>query len=334
MKSSTASHSIVGQLRGHETHAKWIEHLDGLGEITANAKLPEDQELVSVLREFDVPEEDIPAVVASRPDRTNDAEIWWLFERSVESLVRNMGGLASPPWFPSPLDVTGLDPFFFVHVFVATHPHVTAYHRLHGISKEDSRAILADLGRNIRVHRKRYGVGGLGVSFWLTLHFRGMIYQLGRLQFERSMMRGRISESLRASGVVCSPEDPVLSLHIPDFLGPLSPEECDRSIEMARRFFDGHFPDEQFEYAVCHSWLLDPQLADYLPDSSNIVQFQRRFTLADARSDADTSIVQFVFGPVPENINDLPRRSSLERAVARHLQSGNHWHGRSGWFKL
>jgi GNAT-like C-terminal domain len=80
--------------------------------------------------------------------------------------------------------------------------------------------------------------------------------------------------------------------------------------------------------------LLDPQLREYLPGSSNIVRFQQRFTLGDHEHDADTSIVQFVFGPTPANLDELPQRSSLERAVVGHLKAGRHWKGRSGWFRL
>lgn len=334
MNHDAAASSVVDQLRHHETHGKWIEHLEGFDSLTGEAQLPDDEEMRRILRELDVPTEDIPAVIASRPDRTGDAEAWWLFERSVESLVRNMGSIDLPPWFPSPLDVDRLSPYFFVHVFVAMYPRVKDYHRDRGISEEQSRAILADLGRNMRVHRKRHGEGGLGVSFWLTLHFRGMIYQLGRLQFERSRMPSRIATALGATGSTCSTDDLVLSLHIPDYLGPLTPEAIDSSIEMAREFSAQHFPDEHYEYSVCHSWLLDPQLATYLPESSNIIQFQDRFTVADEKQDADRSIVQFVFGPVPESADDLPQRTSLERAVAQHLQAGHHWYGRSGWFKL
>ncbi|HYH13449.1 MAG TPA: hypothetical protein VD789_13910, partial [Thermomicrobiales bacterium] len=156
----------------------------------------------------------------------------------------------------------------------------------------------------------------------------------GRLQFERSTMRDRIADALRGRGEDVSPSDLVLSMHIPDFLGPLTPEACGESIEMAKQFFAAHFPEDRYRYAVCHSWLLDPQLADYLPENSNIIQFQRRFELAEGANDADTSILHFVFGPAPENLDELPQRSTLERAVVTHLRNGNHWQVRSGWFPL
>jgi hypothetical protein len=46
-----------------------------------------------------------------------------------------------------------------------------------------------------------------------------------------------------------------------------------RIADLAREFFGHHFPDEPVSHFVCHSWLLDPQLVEYLPERSNIVRF-------------------------------------------------------------
>lgn len=236
--------SLFDALRKNETQAAWLAYLEGLGDPTFPVELPDDAEMADILRDFEVPEEDIPAVLASRPDPNRDPERWWLLERSVVELVSTMGSLDNPPWFPSPCTVAGLHPFFFVHVFIATLPHTRRYHRAHGIPDDIARATLADLGRNVRVNHKRYGEGGLEVSHWLMLHFRGRIYQLGRLQFERARLWERAVKSARAHGYDASSDDLALSVHIPDFLGPMTPEVCDESFAMARGFFPAHFPDE------------------------------------------------------------------------------------------
>src|SRR5699024_5951961 len=117
--------------------------------------------------------------------------------------------------------------FFYVHMFVAALPQARDYFRDRNIPESVVQETLADLGRNIRVHRKREGVGGLGVAWWLTLHFRGMIYQLGRLQFERAHLGERGSAGAAAMGIRANPDDHVLSIHIPDFSGPMTPDACD-----------------------------------------------------------------------------------------------------------
>jgi hypothetical protein len=246
-----------------------------------------------------------------------------------------MGCVEQPPRFAPLHDINDPDyRFFYVHVFVAALPYVQEYYRELGIPEEIAQATLADLGRNVRVHRKREGIGGLGVAWWLMLHFRGVIYQLGRLQFERASMGSAISEKLREQGVDVHEKTPVLSIHIPDFCGPMSPEACDDSISRAREFFATYFPDDRFEYAVCNSWLLDPTLKQHLKQDSNIVRFQDRFQLSDGTWDSTVGIMQFVFGKTPEHIQSVPQETSLQRAVVNHITSGGKWYGRGGWFRL
>jgi hypothetical protein len=222
--------------------------------------------------------------------------------------------------------------FFYVHLFVAALPHVRQYSAQRAIPEAVVQATLADLGRNLRVHRKRTGQGGLGVAWWLMLHFRGMIYQLGRLQFERARLGDRAAEEAFGIGLSLRVDNHVLSIHIPDFLGPMTPEACDASITEAHTFFSTYFPDEPVVAGVCNSWLLDPQLRDYLREDSNIRRFQDRFQLLPGAYNVNESIVQFVFGPTTEDLNTLPQRSSLERAVVAHMRAGNNWEGRTGWF--
>lgn len=332
MTTGSTNRTLLDTLRSDESHAAWLDYLERLDAPNVTIELPDEEATAAILRELEVPEDDIPAVLASRPDRERQPEAWWLLERSAAELVSTIGSLDTPPWFPSPYTVPGMNPFFFVNAFLAVLPHTRRYHREHGIPEEISRATLADLGRNVRVNRKRHGEGGLEVSHWLMLHFRGMIYQLGRLQFERTRTWGAIVEAATACGEHATPDQLALSVHIPDFMGPMTPEACDASFAMAREFFSTHFPDETYERAVCSSWLLDPHLKDYLPASSNIVRFQERFRVVEGTRDSDSLVLQFVFGPVPKDLDELPQRSSLERAVVTHLKNGGHWQFRPGWF--
>ncbi|HYH12649.1 MAG TPA: acyltransferase domain-containing protein, partial [Thermomicrobiales bacterium] len=172
------SSNVTDVLRAKPEHRAWLEYLQGLDTEVVEPFVPGEEELLGILRYLDVPEEYLQQAIAARPDPSLNPDQWWLLERCVASLVHTMGDPTPPPWFPSPMELRGLDPYFYVHVFVATLPYVRDYHRKHGVPEEITRATLADLGRNVRVHHKRYGVGGMGVAFWLMLHFRGAIYQL------------------------------------------------------------------------------------------------------------------------------------------------------------
>jgi hypothetical protein len=326
---------VRGLLRAGPATRPWLDHLEGLAGPGVDAALPDADELAAVLLDLAVPHEDVNDLVALAP-AVRAPDLWWLLERCVRSLVRDMGATdRSPPAFPALPPGTGtLGRYFFVYVFVAARAHVLAFHRARGIPAEVSRLTLADLGRNLAVHRRRLGTGGLDVMFWLMAHFRGVIYQLGRLQFQRTRLGRRPGAAVAGAGLPYGPGSPVLEVHVPEFYGPLSPRACDESFARAREFFARHFPEEGHAVAVCHSWLLDEQLTGYLPEDSNIVRFQRRFHHVYRLDPNDADIVRFVFGRELADLDDLPRRSTLERAVVDHLKAGQHWRGAAGWLRL
>jgi hypothetical protein len=133
------------------------------------------------------------------------------------------------------------------------------------------------------------------------------------------------------------PGDPVLAVHVPASSGPLTPEACDASFGRARAFSARHFPEERYALAVCHSWLLDEQLGEYLPDDANIIRFQRRFRAAYRPAAGDATVLRCVFGQTgagPRRLDALPRRTRLERAILDHLRAGRHWPGGAGWLRL
>lgn len=320
--------------------ADWTHRTDWSGESVvasvASVALPEADDLPDVLLDLAVPHEDINALVALRDTVTRDAEWSWLLQRSVAGLLGDMGteggGLELPVM---PAELGELGRYFSVYVFVAALPHVRAYHRDRAVPDEISRRTLADLGRKMAVHRRHRGTGGLLVPGWIRLHFRGEIYQLGRLQFQRIRAGERLAERAAAAGIPVEAGSSALSLHIPDYLGPMTPSACDASLARAREFFARHYPQDDFGVAVCHSWLLDPQLRTYLREDSNIVRFQDRFRpLSPVTEEDDTMPVGFVFGDPDLPVAELPRRTAVERAIGDHLRSGGHWYGGSGWLAL
>jgi hypothetical protein len=119
-----------------------------------------------------------------------------------------------------------------------------------------------------------------------------------------------------------APGDPVLDVHIPRGT-PLDFAQCGASFHAACAFFPRHFPEESFTAFVCQSWLLDGQLEELLPSSANLVRFQQEMYLVPIPSDG-TEALSWVFGDVPNDLQNAPRRTRLERAIVGHLQAGNH----------
>jgi len=331
---------VLAELDGDPATRGWLAALQAVGPPPFDVALPTADELPPLLLWLAVPHEDIGDLLALLPrddlpgDR-HDPELRWLLERAVHLLWRATGpddDALDVPRLPAGLGPLGR--YLPALVVLAMLPHTLRLHRERGVEPEVSRLSLADLGRHLARHRLAFGTGGVEHPGWLTRHLQGKLFQLGRLQFERLHLRGRVAEAVRDAGIARAEGAPALSVHIPGLYGPMSPQACDTSFALAGSSFARHFPQDRFEVAVCDSWLLDPQLAEYLPPGSNILRFARRFQVAHPAGDLDGAVQDFVFGrryPAPEA---MPAATTLERAVAAHARAGRHWHGGVGWLRL
>lgn len=252
------------------------------------------------------------------------ADACFVLERMHAEIVAGTGDPLWWPW-PDPSD----DPqarYFQLYAFLAAVSHTRRLYAERGIDETVLWETLQDVALAVESYRFRHGRPGFDSGFWFAQHFRARTFRLGRLLFNVWQVAFDPGpEADFAEG------DPAIGVHMPSY-GRLDPEACDASFERARDFFPRHFPDiAPFRAATCASWLLDPQLREYLPESSNIVRFQRRFTLARSWTAGDDAVVRFVFGYAPASIDELPQRSTLERAIVSHLRAGRHWQIRNGW---
>ncbi|GIM65730.1 hypothetical protein Aau02nite_19280 [Amorphoplanes auranticolor] len=286
-----------------------------------SAPLPAKADAPAILDRLAVRPDDAAEIMAGWPDADSPhwtPELRWLLDRSIALVRADLGGhgwLAPGPVLPRERGPAWRH--LYVYAYLALVDVVTACHREHGIPEAVSRVTLADLGRNLAIDRRMHGEGWPVMQSWLTLHARGSLYELGRLQYQRG--------------------DTAIGLHIPE-AGPLTPEAVTASLDDARAFFPRHFPEERYTAFSCGSWLLDPQLREYLPEDSNIVRFQRRFELEPYAEpeglDADVEALRFVFRTLSTPLEKLPRRTTLQRAIVDHLKAGRHWRWRQGRFPI
>lgn len=222
--------------------------------------------------------------------------------------------------------------WLYVVAFAEFLPRVLRRHERRGVPEAVSRATFADLGRHVRIARRLFGVRGFTEQHWLQLHLRGLLYDLGRLQFNLATLA--LSQAdLDASGIPASPGTIVVETHIPE-TGHLDPAGVDASFTAAQAFFAAHFPEHgPIRYATCDSWLLDPQVGALVP-GSNIASFGERYTLFPPVRDADQAALDFVFRAPATPLADLPRDTRLQRGLLDHLDAGRHIEARYGWLRL
>jgi hypothetical protein len=332
----------VAERLGLEAESRsWLESLEAAGPPPGGVPLPGGREAAALLGRLGVAEPDAAVILEALPSAEGDPELWWLLERAYHQLASGLGA-GQPAWLPSlPREVGAKGRCFWVSVFLAAAGDVRRWHEERGIPEDVTWETLSDLGRHVDRCRRRTGSAGLDSQWWVALAFQGGLFQLGRLQYTPYRLRTGMAGPLfwydeaeaDAIGEGLRPGDPALGVHVPE-AGPLTPEACDTSLGAAAEFFARHLPEHASRIATCTSWLLDEQLADVLPATSNIVRFQARFRMVPGAREDDGEILRFVFDRVPASLDDLRPETELERAILGHLRGGGHWRLRTGWLRL
>ncbi|MFD8163435.1 acyltransferase domain-containing protein [Streptomyces malaysiensis] len=316
------------------------EWLDVLGRQEAAGDVP-DPEPISPdearrrMRLLAVPTEDHDPVLATLPDPARTPDRWRALLHCHRTLfARSAPAPRETAWPAAPAALGEAGRYFYVHLYLLALPSALERQRRLGVPDDIVAATFADLGAKMTTYRLAHRTGGFDRQRWVMRHFRGTLHRLGRLQFERTTL------DTAALGSPPGPDGPadgerVLDVHIPGD-GPLTPARCDASLRAARDFFTRHFPGAPARFATCSSWLLDDQLAAYLPPEANILRFQRRFTRFGSRSVGDDDVLEFVFHVPPgtADLDRLPQQTTLHRAVVSHLRSGRHWRLTHGWTSL
>ncbi|WP_158602952.1 acyltransferase domain-containing protein [Jiangella rhizosphaerae] len=294
-------------------------------------ELPSAGEADDWLAELGVDVGDRAAILALRPALAASPDLLALLADRRRQLITGMGDpRPMPMWGDIGAPHERVGNLFYVWVFLSVLPALRVFHERHGVTRHSGNRILGNLAGQLSAYRSLHGVAGLSEQNWLTRHFRGTIFDLGRLHVERTYFDEDLPASSRPAPAL---GEPVLSLHIPE--GRLTPAACDDSVAAATAFVRREFGHERYRFAVCTSWVLDPQLRSYLAENSNILAFQRRFELSPRRGpDRTDTVIEFVFKRPAADLAALPQDTSLQRALVGHVRAGHPWHFRTGWFAL
>ena len=315
----------------HHLPASIIARFAGSNASGKALPLPTDAEATRDFARLGIPQDMWSDILHSRPDQAANAAARWLVQRAYDDVVDNLGSGANYIGWPAvPHESEATLRHVYIWALLAALPSVHQFHRSRNIPDEDSWRALQTLGTSVRESAAVFGKSGLLFGLWVPpLAFRGVHYPLGRLSFDIAGKTGRDGEVVQ------------LFVHVPG-AAKLDPTQCDRSWQAAREFTRDHFPECRVDRMVCRSWLLDQQLAQYLPATSNILSFQHRFELATSveAEVADLEWLEYVFqrqasGAIDETLlNQLPQRTRLQRAFVDHLRSGKHWYAPIGHSQL
>ncbi len=176
------------------------------------------------------------------------------------------------------------------------------------------------------VHYGLYGELGVSETNWLKLHFSLTIFRLGRLQFAFENCRCDIPEIGIKKG------EPVLDVHIPSG-EVLNIEDCEQSFLEAKEFFSRYFPQYAYGCFVCHSWLLDSTLGRFMKPDSNIIRFQKMFTVIE--NDESLDAIRFTVNWLAnkDNIATLKPHNRFTEQALKFIAEGGKFYTSFGYIK-
>lgn len=152
-----------------------------------------------------------------------------------------------------------------------------------------------------------------GEACHVRQHVNFTLFRLGSLQF----CFDKAEEDVPEKGIVKG--ENVIGVHIPA-MTDLSKEACDAAFAQAKAFFATHFPEYEYRYFTCHSWMLDDKLKELLSPQSKIIDFQNRFEVVDKMPSNGILRFTFKWDTNPFNLRwAVPTSGFAEKVKARAL---------------
>ncbi len=203
-----------------------------------------------------------------------------------------------------------------VLIYMAATGYTHAKYREKGIPDDVFYNTFNCLPEKMETHMKHFGTWGYGAPTWPISHLNLTLFRIGRLGYQ---FVAAPHEPLKDGDRMLADEDePYIYMHISDNEKLAG---CAESIKEARTFFRKFYPAYGDCVYMTNTWLLEPRLAEILPETSNIMQFQKLFHIYD-RYDCRSEVLKRIFGVEKENLDEYAPATSLARAVIEYLKSG------------
>ncbi len=297
--------------------------------------------MASLLGELGLPRETV-VELREHWDELRRSTPWSsLLAAMVASVDRDRGRIDAPLVVFDDLDDHGTSGRLVVfYLFALQYEGLRTYHQRLGVPEDVSLATMGALARHAQTHQLKHATTGIDAAWWMQPVLRGEIVQVGSLKFHNFRLgvstlspRPWLDEAeIVRHGEGFRHGDLALGVHIPARID-LSPPALDATFERARDVISRVWPSPSRRVATCQSWMMDERLGAALGDDSNIVGFQRRFTLIDPFDDDVEMVRYFVVGPRGGEAEPVAP-SRLQRVVGDVLSRGERWHNRTGWLEF
>lgn len=152
---------------------------------------------------------------------------------------------------------------------------------------------------------------------WIKNHLNFELFKLGRLQFQIYKCDNR---TLNYDLLPFNFGENLIYVHIPQG-EKLVYAECVNSLKNAKSFFGEYFPNYDFDYFFCESWLLYGENWQFMNSSSNILQFSTLFDLVYSVED-DGQAIERIFGKRKIIKSKYEEKTTLQRNAKRFMQNG------------
>ncbi len=185
---------------------------------------------------------------------------------------------------------------------------------------------LSDLVYWTGIHDSLTGELGLSEVNWVKNHLSGKLFRLGRLQY----CFGECGGDIDALGI--KKGEKIIEVHIPAGES-LELSACEASVEQARAFYKTYFPQENYRCFTCSSWLLDDTLIHFMKETSNIIKFQRMFTLVSKKE--SFAILKYSLGwnARKENLHEFAPVNGFTERVIKHVEAGGVFYAGFGYIE-
>ena len=226
-----------------------------------------------------------------------------------------------------------LDPMMKLSLVYASLPRVYDGYQEKGISDEIFYDTMSDIKIWIDDHKARTNEDGLYELNWIMFHMNMNIFKIGRLQYQKFIWY--FKTPYNNHGVKIKRGDKFINMHIPRG-AKLDYDECVKSLDMAKEFFQEYFPEFPNDKYACHSWLLYSGNKNFMSENSNVLKFASLYEIIEESEDPESAYL-WIYGKKYKNpeliktrkqtgnyghLDGLPQNSSLQKNTIDFIKNG------------